>query len=531
MSLASALPGVPPGGARQPLGFFDRWPVMLLVCLVAILPLLPVGIAPLTDLYGHLGRHAVQTELASRPGLQPYFSYDWQLMGNLGGDILVQVLHPLLGVEGAVRATVILTQLLGALGLMLVSRELHGRITPFAIAAIALLYGYPFNYGFINYTLSMALALLAYALWLRLRREGRERAAGLWLAAAGAGVWVCHTYGWAFLGLLCGSTMLAEVFAARMHPFAAVRRILVACSPLLLPLVPMVIWRAGSSGAAISGWDWEFKTKWLIAPLRTYWRDLDEYSAAALAALPLWALFSRTVRLHRGMTVAAVLCALFFLALPFRVFGSAFADMRLLPYAMAAALLAIGPVRLGAKTLAAAGALALGIFGARMVTTAAAYVEQDRKVQSALLALDKVPEGARVAFFSVKPCITPWALAPLDHLAGAAMARRSAFVNDQWQQPGVNPLKVRYPAAEPFTRDPSHLVQREDCARPTTRPKLSAALAKLPREAFTHIWIVGEYAPDMAAPEGFVPVPVAGRSLLFAAAPAPPARRVQAAAR
>ena len=77
-----------------------------------------------------------------------------------------------------------------------------------------------------------------------------------------------------------------------------------------------------------------------------------------------------------------------------------------------------------------------------------------------------------------KPCRTRWALAPLDHLAGAAMARKSAFVNDQWQQPGVNPMIVRYPAAEPFVRDPSHLVQREDCKH-RTRPRLSQALAKL----------------------------------------------------
>jgi len=506
------------GGARQPFDWLDRWPAVLLTCLIAIAPLLVVGIAPLTDLYGHLGRYAVQTELAQRPGLQPFFTYEWKLIGNLGGDILVELLHPLLGLEGAVRGTVILTQLLGALGLIAVSRAVHGRVTPFALAAIPMLYGFPFNYGFINYTLSMALALLAFAAWLRLRRSGREGLTGLWLAIAGAAIWVAHTYGWAFLGLLAGSAMLAEVWSARMHPLRAVLRILGACWPLLLPVVPMVVWRAESSGAAMSGWAWQYKLNWLISPLRTYWRDFDMASLAVVAMLLGWMVASRKVKIERGLGLAAALCFMFFLVLPFRVFGSAFADMRLVPYGLAAAMLAVGPLRQGSRPLLVAGALALAFFGVRMTTTAMAYVEQDRLVQAAMPAVDRLPEGARVAFFSVKPCRTRWALAPLDHLAGAAMARRSAFVNDQWQQPGVNPMRVSYPAAEPFVRDPSHLVQRDGCAQ-ATRPKLSSALARLPRGAFTYIWIVGEIDRAMPVPDGFVEVPEAGSGLLFAAIP------------
>ena len=515
MIRSQTSPIVPLGGAPSPRGLLDRWPAFALVCLAAIAPLLVVGIAPLTDLYGHLGRYAVQTELAQRPGLQPFFTFEWKLIGNLGGDLIVEALYPLLGLEGAVRTTVILTQLLGAVGLLLVSREVHGRITPFALAAIPLLYGFPFNYGFINYALSMALAMLAYVAWLRLRKAGRETAAAVWLGAAGAAIWVAHTYGWAFLGLLAGSTMLVEVIAARLHPLRAVLRILAACWPLLLPVAPMVIWRAESSGAAMSGWDWRYKLNWAISPLRTYWRDYDLASLAVLAVLLIWALFSRTVRYDRRIGLAAVLCIACFIALPFRVFGSAFADMRLAPYALALALVAIGPVQLRSRVLIAASVLALAFFGVRVTTTAMAYQAQDRQVQAALPAIEKMPEGARVAFFSVKPCRTRWALAPLDHLGGAAMARRSAFANDQWQQPGVNPMRVRYPAAEPFVRDPSHLVQRDDCIG-ATRPPLTATLAKVPLEAFTHIWIVGELPEDLPPPEGFVAVPDVGRSLLFA---------------
>jgi hypothetical protein len=501
------------------MGLLDRWPVIALICLASIAPLLVVEFPPLVDLYGHLGRYAVQTDLANRPELQPFYTYEWKLIGNLGADILIQALHGVLGLEGSVRFVVILTQLLGASGLLLLSREVHGRITPFAVAAIPLLYGYPFNYGFINYALSMALGMLAFVVWLRLHRAGRGAAAQLWLAAAGAAIWVCHTYGWAFLGLLTGSAMLCEVIAARRRPVDAVMRILGACWPLLLPIIPMVIWRAESSGAAMSGWAWEFKLNWLISPLRNYWRDLDMAAAAFIAMLLIWALFSRTVRFDRVLGLAAALCLAFFVALPFHVFGSAFADMRLLPYALAIALVAVGPEQRGSKVLLGMSIIALAFFAGSMVMTGKAYIAQHRIVRSALPAMDAMPMGARVAFLVVKPCRTRWALSPLDHLAGAALARRNAFVNDQWQQPGVNPMIVRYPAAEPFVRDPSHLVQKDECTG-GFRPGLSDTLAKLPRRAFTHVWIVGEYPDDLPAPEGFVPVPIEGRGLLYAAAPA-----------
>ena len=509
---------VPSGGTPQALAWLDRWPAVLLVCLVAIVPLLVVDFPPLVDLYGHLGRFAVQTELAQRPELQPFYSYEWKLIGNLGADILVKALHPLLGLEASVRWIVILTQLLGALGLMLVSREIHGRVTPFAVAAIPLLYGYPFNYGFINYAMSMALTLLAYAAWLRLHRLGRKVAARLWLAVAGVAIWVCHTYGWAFLGLLCGSAMLAEVFAAKAPPVAFVRRILAACWPLLLPVAPMIVWRAESSGAAMAGWSLEYKLNWLLSAFRTKWIGLDLASVFFVYGLLIWAAFSKSTGFDRRLGIAALLCFAFVLILPTMVFGSAFADMRLVPYALAIALVAIAPDRLNAKTLQVVSLIAFAFFAGRSITTAAAYIQQDKQMAEVVPALDAIPIGARVAFFVVKPCDLLWAPPVFDHAAGLVLARRSAFVNDQWQQPGVNPLIVHYPAAGRYANDPSQLVRPDRCNR-EYRPSISSALNDLPRGAFTHVWIVGELSGLKSPPAGFVPVPHAGKGLLYAITP------------
>ena len=59
-----------------------------------------------------------------------------------------------------------------------------------------------------------------------------------------------------------------------------------------------------------------------------------------------------------------------------------------------------------------------------------------KDIAAELTALEPMPMGARIAFFVVKPCWNPWAMPVLDHVVGAGIAQRNAFVNDQWQQPG-----------------------------------------------------------------------------------------------
>ena len=53
---------------------------------------------------------------------------------------------------------------------------MHGRIPPTAFFALPFIYGYPFLFGFVNFALSVALAFLAFGLWLRLGRLGQNEA-------------------------------------------------------------------------------------------------------------------------------------------------------------------------------------------------------------------------------------------------------------------------------------------------------------------------------------------------------------------
>ena len=514
MSLVRRIDTPLPGIGPRPLVGLTSWPLCLLICLASVAPLLVVDLPPLVDLYGHLGRYAVQTDLANRPEIQPYYSFEWRLIGNLGADLLVQALHGWLGLEMSVRVIVIAIQFLGAAGILAVCHAVHGRVTPFALMALPLLYGFPFNYGFLNFALAMALGMLAFTAWLHMTRMQRTWQARLWLAVAGAAIWVCHTYGWAFLGLLCGSTALAQTLRAKDHPLAAARQIVGACWPLLLPLIPMLLWRADAGGSETGGWFVHLKILWLLSPLRTKWFVLDFTSLLAIYALLYLAARSKHLAFDRRLGIAASLCFACFLILPMCVFSSMFADMRLMPYVLVIALLAISVDRLGANKLKLLSLAAVAFFAGRMVTTGLAYIAQDREIAAALPTMEAIPKGARVAFFVIKPCEVEWQLPVLDHLGGIALARRSVFVNDQWQQPGVNLLDVHYPAVGAFDQDPSQMVLPDGCGNPQY-PNFSPLMRQFPRRAFTHVWIIGELPPAMPPIPGLEPLPHAGKGALY----------------
>src|SRR4029078_10622802 len=67
-------------------------------------------------------------------------------------------------------------------------------------------------FGFVNYTLSVALAFLAFGLWLRLGRLERTTLRGWLFVSISLIVFFCHPYGWGLLGLMCFSAD-----AVRLH--------------------------------------------------------------------------------------------------------------------------------------------------------------------------------------------------------------------------------------------------------------------------------------------------------------------------
>ena len=170
--------------------------VILLLVAISVIPLLTPAFAPITDLLGHIGRYRVQLDLANDPVLQRYYDFDWSLIGNLGVDLLVQIFGPLIGLEPAVKLIVIAIVALTTAGFLLLSRLAHGRIGAAALFALPLAYGFPFQFGFVNYCLSMALAFNAFALWIWLGSAGRLRLRLALFVPISFAIWLAHISGW-----------------------------------------------------------------------------------------------------------------------------------------------------------------------------------------------------------------------------------------------------------------------------------------------------------------------------------------------
>ncbi|QHL90254.1 hypothetical protein GVO57_04640 [Sphingomonas changnyeongensis] len=232
--------------------WLDRRATAIALMLLAALPLLWPQVPPLIDVIGHMGRYRVETarDVAS---LATGFGFEWRLIGNLGIDLLILPLAPLIGVEAGTKLIVMLIPVLTVAALLWLSREVHGRVQPHLLFALPLAYGFPFHFGFINFCLSVALSLAALALWIRLGRQDRLRLrAGLFLVI-GALLWVVHMVGWGMLGIGAFGAEFVRLRRAGRGVVAAGLGAGIACLPLAAAFGLMALVKSESPQAR--SWD------------------------------------------------------------------------------------------------------------------------------------------------------------------------------------------------------------------------------------------------------------------------------------
>ena len=483
--------------SKEPQNWWDDYRFLAFICLAMALPLVWPTVPPLTDLIGHMGRYKVQLDVGTSPALREWYSFEWRLIGNLGIDLLVIPMSRIFGLELAVKLIAMSIPVLTAAGMLWTAREVHGRIPGSAFFALPLAYGYPFLFGFANFALSMALALLGFALWLRLGRLGRVGVRAAVFLPLGFVIWVCHSYGWGFLGLLAFSAEFVRKRDADVSRVIALFRAGLFCLPLAPPVLLMLLWRSGGVSGGTGDWfNFQAKMLWMARALSDRWSDYDTVCLIVLVGALLVGLVSPRFRFSRTLGAASLILFAVFLLLPRILLGSAFADMRLFPYALAIALIAITPVPgSGSRTgqiLACAGLAFLAI---RLVGNTASFALYAARHERALAALDHVPRGARLVSYANGECGYEWPTQRLEHLPAMAIVRREAFSNDQWAMAGAQLLKVRKDDAPRFMGDSSQIVIRPGCVHQGLLT-LNQSLAALPRSAFDYIWLLDPQALD-----------------------------------
>ncbi len=484
-------------GSADSRGWWESPAVIAAAILLSFVPLLYPQIPPLVDLLGHMGRYRVQLDIGQSPWLHHYYGFHWSAIGNLGVDLLVMPLGRLIGLEPAVKLIVMAIPPLTVGGFLWVAREVHGRIPPTAFFALPFAYSHPFMFGFVNFSLSMALAFLAFALWLRLGRLGRTGLRAALFVPISVVVFFAHTFGWGVLGLLCFSAEAVRQHDKGIGWVKAGWNAAWHASVMALPLAIMLVWRSETHGGSTGDWfNWQTKFSYLSMVFRDRWKAWDMACFVIVLVVLVETRSDRWLTFSRNLAFSALVLLAGYILLPRIIFGSAYADMRLIPFVIAVALLAIrfrDSIEWNrARLLAVLGG---GFYLVRIASTTASLAIAANDQQAKLVALDYVPMGARVASMVGEACRPGWALPRNSHLGAMVVVRKQGFSNDQWVVEGANLLDLKYRGAEPLEADPSQRIRANGCGIGPLRP-IDEVLRELPRRGFDYVWMIDPPAYD-----------------------------------
>lgn len=446
----------------------------LVLAMLSALPFLVAVHPQQGDYPSHLARYYVMLHRQDSAFLTRYYDFHWMWTGNLGVDILMWPLGSLLGVERAAWLIAFLLPPLTGLAIITVEWVLRRRVGVGSLLAFATIWSPSMLMGFSNFNLSLVLALFAFALWVKLR-EWKWRP--LLFVPVGIVVWLCHSAGWGVLGVL--------VFGYEWHRRKGPGAFL-APWPLLLPLIAI------ASEPGIGG-SFQYGEGAALFKLAIWFKALSDRDptldmVSALLLILAIGVATHARKLDGRLAWAALIMAFLTLAMPRHFGGGDFADRRLIPIA-----LMLGCMAIDARVPRWALYLAPALFLVRLGVTTMAWKDESERLEQALVALDEVPQGARIAgaqsFY-----VGRWGPDAFAHAPSYATVYKDALVNTHFAVPGVHMLSVREGGAN--FADPSQRV----LAAPGESVDLSH---HKPAAHADYLWYFGDN-PVSKLPEGAV---------------------------
>lgn len=475
------------------MGVAGRTPFAVVVCLLLVLPFLVVTIPPLTDVPGHMGS-AAAAAFAGDPAFAPFMGFNWHLVPNLGTDLFVAVARRVVGITGAYRlAAAAIPPLLGA-GILMVARALNPRGAAAISWALVFVYCYPFNYGFLNYMLGVALALIGFSSWMMLDRRPALRELATWIALPL--LFLCHVVAGCLFVLFVGSRELVGL-RHRQQLGSFLRR----TRPLLSSVLILLLWRlSAQSFLGRNHTGVHIKLNALVMLLRDQDRLLDQGSlvaAAAVFGLGWW----QGAKPHRAVVPALLALLVLFVVTPSSLSGSSFADERLLPLIPILAFATQDWSRVSPRVARLVLVSGLLLFAGRLGLTFASFVAYDARYATELAALRHVPEHSRVLVLNGVYCSARdhWRTDRLGHLGDLAIVYRRSWTNSEWDVDGAHLLQIRYRPSAMFYDDPSQYVWESACRDVREgRRDMHDVLPTIPYGGIDYLWLI-----DAALPAGY----------------------------
>jgi hypothetical protein len=294
---------------------------------LSLSPVLLVPIPAMVDYPNHLARMYILSR-AGTPDANPFYQVVWALYPNLAMDLLIPQMARLIGVETASRLFLLLSQVVIVTGALAIERVVKGRIQIAGFAAVMFLYCLPFTWGFLNFEFGLGVALWGIAAMLIAQERAWHFRLGI-NAIFVAALFAAHFFALGIYGATIGLHELWRAWDRKSALSQTALRLLVLGVPVVALLGAMAI-TAGSIGGEGTSWFFEFKPLWLF-------RIMNGYSLTVSAAIMVVLLGFIYAAAKRGVLKfapaglwMAIGFFILYLAMPSRLFGTSFVDLRMI---------------------------------------------------------------------------------------------------------------------------------------------------------------------------------------------------------
>ncbi|MBM1172021.1 hypothetical protein [Microvirga arabica] len=198
---------------------------VLSVLLIVLLPVFSVTYLPGVDLPNHLARHYIGHALNNSLDLQTFYTFDWRLIPNLAGDAIASLLDDFLHIHDVGRAIFALSLSLWVIVPVVLNRVLWGRFSAWPLFVALVVYNGNVAWGFENYVLGSALAVLAFVVWVGTDKMRLDLRLLLFTMIATL-VYLGHLLAFGFLGLSVVTYEVGRSFrAADVTKFLLIKKV------------------------------------------------------------------------------------------------------------------------------------------------------------------------------------------------------------------------------------------------------------------------------------------------------------------
>jgi hypothetical protein len=375
------------------------WTALVAMFAALLVPIFAVAVPPLTDYPNHLARCYVLAFGNSDPVLHRMFSAHWEIIPNIGVDLLLPFLMHVFPPLIAGKIMLALCLLLPSSGAVALGYAYFRERSFWQIAVGFAAFNALFLMGFMNFELGIGIALWGAAGWITYR-EKLPIFTVLAAMLVGTLAFFFHLFGFCFFALLIGSYELSILLdldlRTRSGRRSAAARVVLLVEALT---VPVILYAASPLQQVDVAPHWphlDTKVYELFGAFLSYSQVMDTLTIVPVIGFLIACLIAKRVRFSRPALLSFGLLLLVYAVLPRSLKGVFFVDTRLpvmLGFLLFAGFL---PHALPSRRWTAVGVVLAALFLARTGFITGVWTQSQRDISDVREVIASITPGSRV---------------------------------------------------------------------------------------------------------------------------------------